>query len=677
MTAAAPSKAAILSVLNNALTMKYSQLIPHKLKLTIWLIGLAQLCGAQVYFLNGDAQATGDDCYALTSELNYQNGTVWYGEQVDLLQPFAIQFRMNFGALDGSGADGICFVLQTVGTSAIGINGGGMGYLNFGTSLGIEFDTWQNGEYNDPGYDHIAIERNGDIDHNSSNQIAGPVQADVFDQNIEDGADHVVRIEWDPVLERIRVYFDCVFRLQGNVDIVNTIFGGNSLVYWGFTAATGGAYNNQSVCLQPNILNVGNEIVICEGMQPTLGVGSSIDGVYAWSPPDFLSDPTSPTPVTTTPSDITYTVTYVDLCGDSITQDVFVNVETLAVTASPQDILNCDNSEVVVGMESNIPLQTAFAVTDANGLIVAQNNNIATWIATEAGEYQITASIDGVCASEVSITIEEDFTLLQLDAGSDIQLDCNTSNSVTDASSDGVGVTYNWIYNGAAVSNDNTLQLPIASAGTYLLTAVHPTSACWSIDTLLVTADFQEPTIAIPEQDTLTCLHPVVEISDAIVNAAHSYNVFWTHETGASIVAASTLSPQVSEPGVYTVEAIDEDNGCRQTASIEVFADDLEPIQSNRLRFPNVISPNQDGQNAVWRVFLLDDAELAQDAIFKEYELVVRDRWGKEVASCTSPNQFWNASEVAEGVFFYTLTYTLLCGDGEPTRVEGYVHVMR
>jgi len=638
---------------------------------------LVQLCQAQVYFLNGDAVAAGDDCYALTSELNYQNGTVWYGDQVDLLQPFAIQFKMNLGALDGTGADGICFVLQTVGTSAIGINGGGMGYLNFGTSLGIEFDTWQNGEYDDPGYDHIAIERNGDIDHNSSNNIAGPVQADVFDQNIEDGEDHVVRIEWEPSLQRIRVYFDCVFRLQGDVDIVNTIFGGNSLVYWGFTAATGGAFNNQSVCLQPNILNVGSEIVICQGMQPTLGVGSSIDGQYTWTPPDYLSDPSAATPVTSTPSDITYTVTYVDLCGDSIAQDIFVNVETLAVTGTPQDILNCDNEQIVVVMESNIPLQTAFEVTDANGVIVAQNANITTWLATEPGEYQITASIDNMCTSEATVTVEADFAQLQLDAGEEIQLDCNTPSAFTAASSDGVGVTYNWLQNGLALSNDNTLQLPIATAGTYLLTAVHPTSACWSIDTLLVTADFQDPSVVIPAQDTLTCLNPSVEISNVIVNAAHAYNVSWTHEMAASIEGPNTLTPQVSEPGFYQVEVVDVSNGCSQVASIEVLADDLEPIQADRLRFPNVISPNQDGQNAVWRVFLIDDAELTQEAIFKDYELIIRDRWGKEVATCTSPSQFWNASEVSEGVFFYTLTYTLLCGDGEPTQVEGYVHVMR
>ena len=84
---------------------------------------------AQTYFLNGDASYLGDDCYQLTPNLNTQNGTVWYADQIDLTQPFTIEFLMNLGSNDANGADGMVFVLQQEGTSAIGESGGGMGYL--------------------------------------------------------------------------------------------------------------------------------------------------------------------------------------------------------------------------------------------------------------------------------------------------------------------------------------------------------------------------------------------------------------------------------------------------------------------------------------------------------------------------------------------------------------------
>ncbi|MFM7813413.1 MAG: L-type lectin-domain containing protein, partial [Flavobacteriales bacterium] len=200
---------------------------------------LLTMAEAQTYFLNGDAQAIGSDCYQLTSFLNNQGGTVWYADQIDLTQNLDIQFLMNFGTFDSNGADGICFVLQTVGTSSQGTNGGGLGYEGFGTSLGIEFDTYQNGNYGDPIEDHIAIEQNGDINHSSAANIAGPIQADALDANIEDGEDHIVRIVWDAQTHIIQVYFDCVFRLSAEIDLITQIFGGQNLVYWGFTASTG------------------------------------------------------------------------------------------------------------------------------------------------------------------------------------------------------------------------------------------------------------------------------------------------------------------------------------------------------------------------------------------------------------------------------------------------------
>ncbi|MGB0424015.1 MAG: L-type lectin-domain containing protein, partial [Flavobacteriales bacterium] len=193
---------------------------------------------AQNYFLNGDATFLGDDCYLLTPAVNTQNGTVWYGDQLDLNEPFNIQFTMNFGSNDDNGADGIVFVLQTVGVTAIGESGGGIGYLGFDPSFGIEFDTWFNGDYGDPFYDHIAMVSNGVVDHNAPSNIAGPVQASGGDINIEDGQDHVVQVIWNPTTMTMSVSFDCLFRLVGNVDLIEDIFQGQNLVYWGFTSAT-------------------------------------------------------------------------------------------------------------------------------------------------------------------------------------------------------------------------------------------------------------------------------------------------------------------------------------------------------------------------------------------------------------------------------------------------------
>ena len=115
-----------------------------KLTLFLALISAFSNSFGQAYFLNGSATATGNDCYQLTPNLGTQNGTVWYADQIDLNQPFDLAFEMFLGNVDVNGADGLCFVMHTQGTAAIGASGGGMGYLNFGTSFAVEFDTYQN-----------------------------------------------------------------------------------------------------------------------------------------------------------------------------------------------------------------------------------------------------------------------------------------------------------------------------------------------------------------------------------------------------------------------------------------------------------------------------------------------------------------------------------------------------
>jgi large repetitive protein len=152
-----------------------------------------------------------------------------------------------------------------VGTNALGISGGGMGFEGFEPSLGIEFDTWQNLDNADPAADHIAVISNGQSNHSLGTNIAGPVQADLNDVNVEDGSYHSVRIIWEPSSQNLQVLFDCEERINTTYNIIGNIFDGDPLVYWGFTGATGGANNNQIVCLQDNILSVGPNVTICTG----------------------------------------------------------------------------------------------------------------------------------------------------------------------------------------------------------------------------------------------------------------------------------------------------------------------------------------------------------------------------------------------------------------------------
>jgi gliding motility-associated-like protein len=212
------------------------------------------------YITNGDASIINCHCYQLTPAANTMKGSVWNANKIDLLNAFDFSFDINFGCLDVNGADGIAFILQPISTS-VGGTGSGLGFQGISPSIGVLMDTYQNSTEGDPTYDHISINKNGDVLHSSANNLAGPVQIMSGNDNVEDCNWHIIRIVWNPLTTQLSTFFDGVPRLQTNIDMINTIFGGNSLVYWGFSAATGGLNNLQKFCtrlssqISTNIIN--------------------------------------------------------------------------------------------------------------------------------------------------------------------------------------------------------------------------------------------------------------------------------------------------------------------------------------------------------------------------------------------------------------------------------------
>lgn len=203
------------------------------------------------YHVNGSAFKESCNCYTLTRDDFFQSGSMWNINKISLSDPFDFKFNIFLGCADGDGADGIAFVLQPISTS-IGSAGGGLGYQGVSPSIGILVDTWQNLEDADPIYDHIAIHKNGIIDHSPTNDVAAPLPALAWGGNIEDCQWHTLRIKWDPATHFLSTQIDGVDRVSATIDLVADIFGGIPEVFWGFTSATGGSKNLQKVCTSLN-----------------------------------------------------------------------------------------------------------------------------------------------------------------------------------------------------------------------------------------------------------------------------------------------------------------------------------------------------------------------------------------------------------------------------------------
>lgn len=205
---------------------------------------------ASDFIKGGQAEWFGGDCYQLTTATNWTSGSIWYKRPINLEKPFEMEIDGVFGCKDYEGADGIVFVLTTR-LPATGFQGEGMGFGGLKPSLGIELDTYQNYNLNDPPYDHIALIANGNPNHYMHPYKT--YQANASSKNIEDCKRHRLKVTWNPKKEQLQVFFDGILRITHQQNIVQTLFENNSEVHWGFTSATGGKNNRHQICFEKTV----------------------------------------------------------------------------------------------------------------------------------------------------------------------------------------------------------------------------------------------------------------------------------------------------------------------------------------------------------------------------------------------------------------------------------------
>ena len=211
-------------------------------------------------------------------------GSVWNKNKIDLNNSFVLDFDVYLGSNDG-GADGVAFGLQQ-SSSSVGVAGNGMGLGTINPSLGVYLDTYQNSNLNDPAGDHISIQKNGDVTHYSTNELAGPMIV----SNLEDNSFKRFKIEWNSTTQVFNVYLINMITpiLSHTGDIINNIFSGDPLVYWGFTGATGGGFNQQKFCTNTDLESP--EFSSCPTDVTISLDGSNCSSIYNFTTPTAIDN---------------------------------------------------------------------------------------------------------------------------------------------------------------------------------------------------------------------------------------------------------------------------------------------------------------------------------------------------------------------------------------------------
>ena len=192
--------------------------------------------------------------------------------------------------------------------------------------------------------------------------------------------------------------------------------------------------------------------------------------------------------------------------------------------------------------------------------------------------------------------------------------------------SQGFPATYLW----STGSIDSSLY--VSQPGTYWVTVT--TDSCGSASDTIVLSTYTPPAISL--QDTVACEEDIIVFSVLADRASYRWN---TGDTTSSIYAEAQ--------GIYSVTATNPCGESTAEARLE-----RQPCDC-KLYIPDAFTPNADGNNDVFT--------LVSNCNDMQWEMVIYNRWGQQVALLNEQQPQWNGlingQTAPDGLYSYTLRY--------------------
>ena len=606
-------------------------------------------------FVNS-AVSTGNNCYTITNNTQSNSGAAWYDNPIDLTNDFDIVFTAYFGA-NSFGADGMAFILKSTADAVIGGVGGGLGYKDLPNqpSLAVEFDTYSNSGpvIGDPSYSHIAVHKAGNISHFSTDNLVPPVQASASSTNIKDNQNHEVKIKWRAETQTFTVIFDCSQRINYTADIVNTVFQGNPIVYFGFTGSTGEASNKQSICFQYlSFLNSTEaEYSVCQG--GTVNIDADYTGAvsYQWTPAAGVSDPTISNPVFSPTESTVYTVAITDNCGEVIEKSYTVNV------ANPTADVNVNSASVCSGSDGEFVFtgtpDTEVSYTLNGGVvetILLDNSGLALLTLEDITANQVVELVSiSFLQDPFCVTVLSGTSVIEVqseDAAFSMTPDCDGA-TATILGTQGGTFSFNPIPQDNAVIDMSTGTIINGTPGASYTVQYVTNGSCSSFSTVVVTL-YPEITYNAP-QPLVKCdmgngsaLFDLNSASQQIIGS-HSDIYVSFYETEAEAAGGLTenqlplqFTNTIADSQVIWVRIESEVTGCFVVTDLE-----LDVVETTPLSTPQNIQLCDDNTDGIMTFDLTQiESQIAQDNTGLSFSYAFQD--GSSIVPINNPEVFNN-----------------------------------
>jgi len=357
--------------------------------------------------------------------------------------------------------------------------------------------------------------------------------------------------------------------------------------------------NTLTGCIALDTVNVGEDLVSPDaeaGPEATItcivnslnldGSASSSDTSnifdYQWTSPNgnIVSGDTTLNPLVNTPGYYIIEVTNTQN-GCIAVDSVFIAEDTTEpdADAGPTAQLDCNNNSVTLSGSSSSANNVSYLWSTNTGNIISGANSPNPTV-DQAGTYLLTVTnVDNGCQNTAEVSISQDVEAPVADAGPAGQLDCiNTNIMLNGSSSSGANTSYSWsTTTGNIISGANSPNPTVDQAGTYLLTVTNADNGCQSTASVDISQDIEMPVADAGPAGQLDCTINQLTLNGSQSSTGGNYSYLWISTDGNIISGDGTLNPIIDQPGTYTLDVSNLNNGCSSSSSVTIFQDTETP----------------------------------------------------------------------------------------------------
>ena len=284
-----------------------------------------------------------------------------------------------------------------------------------------------------------------------------------------------------------------------------------------------------------------------------------------------------------------YTLSITDSLNNRFFGKFLVEGDYSTPTVFLQDsaVLNCIDTMLRIDAQGD-STGVSFVWLTNDGNIVGGSSSRSIML-NQPGTYVVIASRTGVCCAVTdTIVVTANKSIPFVSIAQPQNINCNIPSKSIDANINSTAnLSYEWTTNlGNILSGSTTKVVNIDKGGMYYFKVVNQDNGCSKVDSVFVNEDKIKPSATINATSKLSCVMPTtVLVGNGPTGGNITYD--WTSTDGNFVNGNTTLTPLVNKGGTYRLIISNSNNGCKDTASINVAADFNKPKadagQSNQL----------------------------------------------------------------------------------------------